>query len=59
MSLFDRLPLLGIALLAAAVSAGCESKSNVNLMQDANLAAQTVPPAPVSMTGWKHIIQRR
>ncbi|RZJ22402.1 MAG: hypothetical protein EON51_07845 [Acinetobacter sp.] len=27
MSLFDRLPLLGIALLAAAVSIGCESKS--------------------------------
>ena len=26
-SLFDRLPLLGIALLAAAASAGCESKS--------------------------------
>jgi len=27
MSLFDRLPLLGIVLLAATVSAGCDSKS--------------------------------
>ncbi|CAB1217916.1 hypothetical protein SFB21_2165 [Acinetobacter bouvetii] len=59
MSLFDRLSLLGIALLAAAVSAGCESKSKREFMQDANPAAQTVPPAPVSMTDWKHIIQRR
>jgi|GEM_PF-693966 len=51
MSFSNRLPLLGIVLLAAAVLAGCESKS----MPAASRVAQTVPPVPVSMTGWKLI----